>query len=154
VIDKGNAPSGLTTDQRGQPRTADTDPANAGDGTDIGSVELPSGTGPPAPPPAGGTEGSKIHNVKKKHKKRRRVIRTFHKSVKIHLTFSSPVAGAVFNCSVDGGALEPCTSPFSTRLDSAPGHGAPHSITIVTKDKAGNQLGQPKIFKFRIILKS
>jgi hypothetical protein len=154
VIDRGNAPSGLTTDQRGDPRTVDTTPANANDGTDIGSVELPSGTGPPSPPPSGaGTEGSKIHNVKKKHKKRRRIIRTFHKSAKIHLTFSSPVAGATFTCSVDGGAFEPCTSPFSTQLDAAPGHGAPHSITIVTKDQAGNQLGQPKIFKFRIIQK-
>lgn len=154
VIDKGNAPSGLTTDQRGQPRTVDTTPGNAADGTDIGSVELPAGTGPPTPPPAGGDLGTKVHNVKKKHKKRSHVIRTFHKSAKIHLTFSSPVAGATFTCSVDGGAFEPCKSPFSTRLKSAPGHGAAHSITIVTKDQNGNQLGKPKTFKFRIILKS
>jgi hypothetical protein len=154
VIDKGNAPSGLTTDQRGEPRTVDTDPANANDGTDIGSVELPSGTGPPTPPPAGGNLGTKVHNVKKKHKKRRRIIRTFHKSAKIHLTFSSPIAGATFTCSVDGGAFEPCKSPFSVRLKSAPGHGASHSITIVTRDQAGNQLGKPKTFKFRIIQKT
>ena len=154
VIDKGNASSGLTTDQRGQPRTADATPANAGDGTDIGSVELPAGSGPPAPPAQGGDLGTKVHNVKKKHKKRSHVIRTFHKSAKIHLTFSSPIAGATFTCSVDGGAFEPCKSPFSTRLKSAPGHGAPHSITIVTKDQNGNQLGKPKTFKFRIILKS
>jgi hypothetical protein len=154
VIDKGNAPSGLTTDQRGDPRTVDTTPANANDGTDIGSVELPSGTGPPTPPPASGTEGTKVHNIKKKRKKRRRVIRTFHKSAKIHLTFSSPVAGAVFTCSLDGGAFEPCTSPFSVRLDAEPGRGARHSVTIVTKDQAGNQLGQPKTFKFRIIQKT
>jgi hypothetical protein len=150
VVDKGNAPSGLTTDQRGEPRTVDTSPANANDGTDIGAVELP--TGPPVP--GSGNLGTKVHNVKKKHKKRRRIIRTFHNSVKIHLTFSSPVAGAVFTCSVDGGAFEPCTSPFSARLKSAPGHGAPHSITIVTKDQAGNQLGKPKTFKFRIIKKT
>jgi hypothetical protein len=155
VIDKGNAPSGLTTDQRGEPRTVDTTPANANDGTDIGSVELPAGTGPPTPPPtAGGTEGTKVHNIKKKRKKRRRVIRTFHQSAKIHLTFSSPVAGAVFTCSLDGGAFEPCTSPFSVRLDAEPGRGARHSVTIVTKDPAGNQLGQPKTFKFRIVQKT
>jgi hypothetical protein len=155
VIDRGNAPSGLTTDQRGEARTSDTTPANASDGTDIGSVELPAGAAPPTPPAGGGgTEGTKVHNVKKKRKKRSRVIRTFHNSAKIHLTFSSPVAGATFTCSVDGAAFEPCTSPLSVRLDSAPGHGAPHSVTIVTKDPAGNQLGQPKIFKFRIILKS
>ena len=150
VVDKGNAPSGLTTDQRGEPRTVDTSPANANDGTDIGAVELP--TGPPVP--AGGNLGTKVHNVKKKHKKRRRIIRTFHNSVKIHLTFSSPIAGAVFTCSVDGGAFEPCTSPFSVRLKSAPGHGATHEITIVTRDQAGNQLGKPKTFKFRIIKKT
>ena len=149
VVDKGNAPSGLTTDQRGEPRTVDTSPANANDGTDIGAVELPTG-----PPVSGGNLGTKVHNVKKKHKKRRRIIRTFHNSVKIHLTFSSPIAGAVFTCSVDGGAFEPCTSPFSARLNSAPGHGAAHSITIVTRDQAGNQLGKPKTFKFRIIKKT
>jgi hypothetical protein len=154
VIDKGNAPTFLTTDQRGEARTVDTTPGNSNDGTDIGSVELPSGTGPPTPPPAGGDLGTKVHNVKKKRKKRRRIIRTFHKSAKIHLTFSSPVDGAVFTCSVDGGALEPCTSPLTVRLDSAPGRGAPHSVKIVTKDQNGNQLGQPKIFKFRIVLKS
>jgi hypothetical protein len=153
VIDKGNAPSGLTTDQRGEARTVDTDPANANDGTDIGSVELPSGTGPPTPPPAGGDLGTKVHNVKKKRKKRSHIIRTFHKSAKVHLTFSSPIAGATFTCSVDGAAFEPCTSPLTVRLNSAPGHGASHSIKIVTKDQNGNQLGQPKIFKFRIIQK-
>jgi hypothetical protein len=155
VIDKGNAPSGLTTDQRGEARTVDTTPGNANDGTDIGSVELPSGTGPPSPPPAGsGSLGTKVHNIKKKHKKRRHVIRTFHNSAKIHLTFSSPVAGAVFTCSVDDGAFEPCKSPFSVRLKSAPGRGANHEITIVTKDQNGNQLGKPKTFKFRIIKKT
>jgi len=152
VVDKGNAPSGLTTDQRGQPRTVDTSPANANDGTDIGSVELP--TGPPTPPPSGGTQGTKVHNIKKKHKKRRRVIRTFKTSAKVHLTFSSPVDGATFTCSVDGGAFEACTSPFSVRLKSKPGHGAPHEITIVTHDQNGNQLGKPKTFKFRIIQKT
>jgi CSLREA domain-containing protein len=43
VIDQGRAQAGLTTDQRGEPRTVDnaqTEPAG-GDGTDIGAVELP-----------------------------------------------------------------------------------------------------------------
>jgi hypothetical protein len=43
VIDQGHAPSSLTTDQRGDPRTVQAaipDPPG-GDGTDIGSVELP-----------------------------------------------------------------------------------------------------------------
>src|SRR4051812_19053904 len=45
VVDRGSAPGDLTTDQRGAPRTVDTSPPNADDGTDIGSVEL--ATGPP-----------------------------------------------------------------------------------------------------------
>jgi CSLREA domain-containing protein len=40
AVDKGQAVGGLTTDQRGQPRTVDRSPSNAADGTDIGSVEL------------------------------------------------------------------------------------------------------------------
>jgi CSLREA domain-containing protein len=51
VIDQGKAQAGLTTDQRGEPRTVDngkTEPPG-GDGTDIGAVEL--AVIPPAPPP-------------------------------------------------------------------------------------------------------
>ncbi len=150
VVDKGNAPSGLTTDQRGDPRTVDTSPANANDGTDIGAVELP--TGPPAPP-TGTTRGTKLHNVKKKHKKRSRVIKTFHKSAKVHLTFSSPVFGATFTCSVDGSPFEPCSSPFTARLKSGFGKGRKHTITIITRDSAGNQLGKARKFTFWIVRK-
>jgi hypothetical protein len=50
AVDKGNAPARLGTDQRELARTVDGDPPNAagGDGTDIGSVEIPN---PPANPP-------------------------------------------------------------------------------------------------------
>ncbi|MCW2992050.1 MAG: hypothetical protein JWM73_2644 [Solirubrobacterales bacterium] len=61
VLDQGHAGQGMTLDQRGQPRTAQTDlpdPAG-GDGTDIGAVELaksavviPVPPAPPTPPPA------------------------------------------------------------------------------------------------------
>ena len=146
VVDKGNAPPGLTTDQRGQPRTVDTGASNANDGTDIGAVELT--TGPPFPPGA-----TKVHGVKKKHKKRRRIIRTKHKFAKIHLTFSSATPGVSFRCSVDGGPLEPCTSPFSARVSSAPGHGKKHTIVIQLVDSNGNPVGKPRVFRFRVILK-
>jgi hypothetical protein len=51
VIDQGNAQAGLTTDQRGEPRTVDNGKPEpqGGDGTDIGAVELP--LIPPTPPP-------------------------------------------------------------------------------------------------------
>ncbi len=54
VIDQGKAESGLSTDQRGDPRTVDNGkpkPAG-GDGTDIGAVELAKIPAPtPSPPP-------------------------------------------------------------------------------------------------------
>jgi hypothetical protein len=60
VIDQGHAPLGLTTDQRGDPRTVPVTGIQkppGGDGTDIGSVELPASavvvpTPPPQPPPS------------------------------------------------------------------------------------------------------
>ena len=51
VIDQGEAQAGLTTDQRGEPRTVNNGKPEppGGDGTDIGAVELP--PIPPTPPP-------------------------------------------------------------------------------------------------------
>jgi len=148
VVDKGSAPGNLTTDQRGDPRTVDTSPANADNGTDIGSVEL--ATGPP-PPPSGGAAGTKVHGIKKKHKKRKHVLRTKKKSVKIHVTFSSSTPGVTFRCSVDGGSAAPCTSPFSPSVSSAPGAGKIHTVTITAVDSAGNVVGTPRTIRFRII---
>jgi hypothetical protein len=150
VVDKGSAPGNLTTDQRGNPRTVDTSPANADDGTDIGAVELP--TGPPVP--SNGTAGTKVHNVKKKHKKRRQIIRTKHKFAKIHLTFgSSNPAVTNYKCSLDGAPAEPCTSPFSARAKSGPGNGKNHVVVIQAYDANGNPVGKPRTFRFRVVLK-
>jgi CSLREA domain-containing protein len=57
VIDQGKAAPGLLTDQRGDPRTVDTGIPNApgGDGTDIGSVELPASSVVVPPTPTAGT---------------------------------------------------------------------------------------------------
>jgi CSLREA domain-containing protein len=151
VVDKGSAPGDLTTDQRGLARTVDTSPANANDGTDIGSVELP--TGPPAPPPPPAGNGVKVGTLKKKHKKRRRVLRTKHEVAKVRITFRSKNPGVTFRCSVDGGAFAPCTSPFVTKLSSAPGKGKNHSISIEQVDSTGNPIGNVRVFKFRVVLK-
>jgi CSLREA domain-containing protein len=53
VIDQGKAQSGLSTDQRGDPRTVTNGKPEppGGDGTDIGAVELPLIPRPPPPPP-------------------------------------------------------------------------------------------------------
>jgi putative cofactor-binding repeat protein len=149
VVDKGSAPGDLTTDQRGQPRTVDTSPANAHDGTDIGSVELPAG--PPGPPPPAGQ--TKVGTLKKKHKKRRRVVRTKHKVAKVRLTFRSNDPTVTFKCSVDGGPFAACTSPFVTPLTSAPGKGKNHNISIQQVDSSGNPVGNVRVFKFRVVLK-
>jgi hypothetical protein len=154
VVDKGSAPGSLTTDQRGQPRTVDTSCANASDGTDIGSVELAAGPPPPPPgptPAGGGSAGTKVHGIKKKHKKRKHVLRTKKKSVKIHVTFSSGNPAVTFRCSVDGGPAVPCTSPFSPKVSSAPGKGKVHTVTITTVDSSGNVVGKPRTVRFRII---
>jgi hypothetical protein len=147
VVDQGSAPGNLLTDQRGDPRTVDTSPANANDGTDIGAVEL--ATGPPLP--SGGSAGTKVHGIKKKHKKRKHVLRTKNKHVKIHVTFSSGNPGVTFQCSVDGGPAVPCTSPFSPSVSSAPGKGKIHTVTITAVDSAGNAVGKPRTIRFRII---
>jgi hypothetical protein len=149
VVDKGSAPGNLTTDQRGFPRTVDTSVANADDGTDIGSVELSSGPAPPPPPPVQGQ--TKVGSLKKKHKKRKRVIRTKHDFAKIRLTFRSSAPGVTFQCSVDGGSFAPCQSPFSTKVRSGPGKGKVHKITIQAVDSAGNPAGNPRTFRFRVI---
>jgi putative cofactor-binding repeat protein len=151
VVDKGSAPGDLTTDQRGLPRTVDTSPANAHDGTDIGAVELPAGPPGPPPPPGGGE--TKVGTLKKKHKKRRRVVRTKNNVAKVRLTFRSNNPAVTFKCSVDGGAFAACTSPFVTPLTSAPGKGKNHSIAIEQVDSSGNPVGNVRVFKFRVVLK-
>jgi Right handed beta helix region len=151
VVDKGSAPGNLLTDQRGDPRTVDTSVANAHDGTDIGSVEL--ATGPPGPPPPPAAGGTKVGTLKKKHKKRRRVIRTKNKVAKVRITFRSGTPGVTFRCSVDSGPFAPCTSPFTAKVTSAPGKGKNHNIAIQQVDAAGNQVGNVRVFKFRVVLK-
>jgi hypothetical protein len=153
VVDKGSAPGDLTSDQRGDPRTVDTSPANAHDGTDIGAVELP--TGPPGPTPSGsGVAGTKVHNVKKKHKKRRQIIRTKHKFAKIHLTFGSTNPAVTnYKCSLDGSPAEACSSPFSAKVESGSGNGRNHTVVIQAYDANGNPVGKPRTFRFRVVLK-
>jgi hypothetical protein len=66
AIDQGTA-NGLALDQRGQNRTVDLGPANAADGTDIGSVEA---TATSQPPPDEEVEGSTtVDNTQKLKKK-------------------------------------------------------------------------------------
>jgi hypothetical protein len=80
AIDAGSNPLALPTDQRGQPRTVNGPPANAADGTDIGSVERPEG--PPVPPQPPATHKKKCKKHKKKHKRSADSAKKKHKKCK------------------------------------------------------------------------
>jgi CSLREA domain-containing protein len=70
AIDAGSNPLALATDQRGQPRTINGPPANAGDGTDIGAVERSEVATSPSPPVTQPPKKAKKCKKKKKGKKR------------------------------------------------------------------------------------
>jgi CSLREA domain-containing protein len=93
AIDVGANPLSLTTDQRGAPRTTDLPPVNPNDGTDMGSVELEEIAAPNTTIDSG-PDG-------------RFVVR----SSTVTYNFSADQPGATFECSLDGGPFQPCTSP-------------------------------------------
>jgi hypothetical protein len=63
---------------------------------------------PPPPPPAAHdtTLGSKP----------KKTVKTKTKRAKVRFGFSSPTAGATFQCKIDKGAFAPCTSPKKYNL--------------------------------------
>jgi hypothetical protein len=117
VVDKGQAAPGLATDQRGDPRTAQRAPADAADGTDIGAVELPTdGTG--AVPDTRITSGPK------------KKVKTKKRKAKVTIAFTSDQPGSTFQCKVDNGSFQSCTSPFTTKLKAKSGKGKKHTIEV------------------------
>jgi predicted outer membrane repeat protein len=138
VIDKGDSPALLTTDQRGDPRRVDRAQANASDGTDIGAVEL----GPDTTPPN--------TLIKKKPKKK---IKTPKKKIKVKVAFISTEAGSTFQCKLDKGKFKTCRSPFKPKASSKFGKGKKHTIQIRAIDAAGNVDPTPAKVKFTVIRK-
>jgi hypothetical protein len=63
------------------------------------------------------------------------------KRVLVRWTFASNEVGATFECSLDGGRFAACTSPFSAKLKKGP-----HTLTVRSKDAAGNQDQTPASF--------
>ena len=93
MLDVGANPLALADDQRGEPRTTDLPPVNPNDGTDMGAVELQALQAPNTSIDSG-PDG-------------RFVVR----SSTVTFRFSANQPGSTFECSLDGGAFEACTSP-------------------------------------------
>ncbi len=127
VIDAGVA-NGLATDQRGDPRTVDQGTvANApgSDATDIGAVELELQPAPPPPPVAGDTTPPDTQITKGPKNKTKKKAATFE--------FTSTEPGSTFQCKLDDGPFEPCTSPEEVKVKKGK-----HSFQVQATDAAGN----------------
>jgi hypothetical protein len=94
------------------------------------------GPGTQPPPPAVGD------TLLGSHPKRK--LRTGKHRVKVTFDFSSTVAGATFECRLDGGAFKPCTSPASYRVK--PGR---HSFSVISVG-AGGADPTPASFSFKV----
>ncbi len=79
-------------------------------------------------------------------------LKTAKKSAKVKLTFSAE-PGARFECRLDNGSFESCSSPFTAKVKSKPGKGAKHTITVRAIDELGNVEDDPAAASFRMIRK-
>ncbi len=148
LVDAGDSPPTLTTDQRDEPRrTQNPDVPNAGDGTDIGAVELPAPG--PTPPPDPPDTTPPVTRVTKKPKAR---ITTRRRGARVAVRFTSNEAGSTFQCKVDRGAYRVCRSPLRFLAAGARRKGKAHTVLIRATDTAGNT-GNPAKVKFKVVRK-
>lgn len=149
VIDAGDSPPTLVTDQRDEPRrTQNPGVPNASDGTDIGAVELPAPGPTPLPPDPPDTTPP-VTSITKKPKPR---ITTRKRGVRVTVRFTSNEAGSTFQCKVDKRAYRVCRSPLKFLAAGARKKGKAHTVLVRATDTAGNT-GQPVKVKFRIVRK-
>ncbi len=140
AIDRGNG-FGETTDQRGRARPSDfATIANApgGDGSDVGAFEAEAPPTPPQSPAAPDTDPPETTIDKAP---RRRTTKR-----KASLRFSSDEPGSRFECKLDKGDFEPCTSPL--KLKHLKRHR--HRLQVRAIDPAGNADPTPAIGKWRV----
>ena len=86
----------------------DSEPASAGGPLALGDTG-PAPPPPPPPPPVITPQTTITEQPKSKVKSKK-------KKVKVTYEFSSSVAGATFECSLDGAAAKPCTSPKTYKV--------------------------------------
>ncbi len=109
----------------------DGDPRTVGAAPDIGADELV----PPAPPPEGGggegdTAPPDTQITKKPKDKTKKKTATFE--------FTSTEPNSTFECKLDDGPFQPCTSPHTVKVKKGK-----HSFQVRAKDAAGNVDGSP-----------
>lgn len=142
AIDAAQA-NGLTTDQRGQPRTVEAAATNAplSDGTDMGAFEVQDAAATGADPDTA---------FDKKPKKK--VKAKGDKPAKVKLKFSGTSAvnalPLVFECKVDKGKFEECKSPLKLKLAKGK-----HTVEVRAIDSAGRIDSTPVKAKIKVTKK-
>ena len=75
----------------------------------------------------------------------RRTVRTKKKKATVAIEFVSSEPGSAFLCSLDGGAIGPCTSPYVARV----GKGK-HALFVFSFDALGNRDSSPAVAKWKV----
>ena len=119
------------------PHTFTVNAEDNGGGTNSVTVKYTVASPTPPPPPSAPDTLIGSHPPKK--------IKTTKKKVKVKFTFSSPAAGATFQCKLDKAPFAPCTSP--KRYKVKPGK---HKFSVEAT-KAGLTDPTPATFKFKVV---
>jgi hypothetical protein len=100
-------------------------------------VAVPPPPGPAGPPPDTTAPDTSVSGKAK--------VKTRKKKARVTFNFSATEPGSTFACSLDGGPLAPCSSPFSAKLRRGR-----HTLSVVATDTAGNADATPASFTTRV----
>jgi DNA-binding beta-propeller fold protein YncE len=98
----------------------------------------------PQPPPPHGQPADKVPPDTAITRGPKKKVKTKKKKKKVSFEFSSE-AGASFECALDDGAFEPCTSPLKAKVRKGK-----HSFQVRAKDTAGNTDPSPAETSFKV----